>query len=68
MKTEVNINISKLESLESNGFHFQGLQFMNNSVELISINSVLTIGPGSVCAIVLLDRNRYPVAASSPLR
>ena len=66
--TEVSIKISKLEVSESTGFLLQGLQFINNSVDLISINSALTVGPGSVCAIVFLDRNRYPVATSLPLR
>lgn len=66
--TEVNINVSKLEALESTGFLLQGLQFINSSVELFSINTALRVGPGSVCAIVFLDRNGYPVAVSSPLR
>ena len=65
---EVNMNISKLELLEISGFLLQGLQLVNNSAEFFSFTSSLTVGPGSVCAIVFLDRNAYPVAASSPLR
>ena len=61
---EDNINIIKLEIIESNGFLLQGLQFVSNSVELFSIKTQLTVGQGSVCAIVFLDRNGYPVAAS----
>lgn len=68
MTTEVNINISKLEVLESNGFLLQGLQFMDSLVQLFSINTSLTIDQDSVCAIVLLDQGGHPVAASVALR
>ena len=68
MTTEVKINISKLEILESNGFFLQELQLINNSVEIFSIKSSLTIGQGSVCAIAFLDEKGHPVAVSMALR
>lgn len=66
---EVNINVSKSEIVEINGFFIQGLQFVNNnSVELFSFKASLSIDPESVCAVVFLNRNRVPVAVSTPLR
>ena len=68
ISTEADIDISELEVSESNGFLLQGLQFLNSSVELFSIYNTLRVGPDSVCAIVFLGTNGYPVAATSPLR
>lgn len=65
----VNISVDTLEQyIQSDGYQLQGFPFVNNSVKMFSIKAALTVEQGSVCALVFLDRNKKPVAISTPIR